>query len=57
MPRQGGAMAVAPAAPIDGGFGAALVVLLLKLEQLAGAPWAPDPPRGRGVSSDVARLE
>ena len=27
------------------------------LEQLAGAPWAPDPPRGRGVSSDVARLE
>ena len=27
------------------------------LEELAGAPWAPDPPPGRGVSSDVARLE
>ena len=32
-------------------------VFSYQLEQLAGAPWAPDPPRGRGVSSDVARLE
>ena len=49
------AMALPARAHISSGVGWALFTA--ELEELAGAPWAPDPPRGRGVSSDVARLE